>query len=297
MRTLSVTVPNDFNLFLFGDDHMGTILRHNQGWDKMVKMFNMDYTGVSANLGIDHGDIIEAIAIDDPRFDFKTVQGNLLQQMEQAFQVRVDIAEKLLVVIDGNHPQKLNRYGDITKLVVTRLNQLLKKKKRKIIFGTTSCHITYKNKKGETLFRHFCTHGNGGFNSTADSPERREVTKQLGLKKKLQMKFSDCVLMTMGHTHKLIIKKPVRELCLCGNDGGIEAFHNEYVPHTAKFIHPDLRWYVNTGSFYRLFGDDCGIDDAFSGYAERALYDPIETGFAICRVRSGIIQGIDKIEV
>ena len=117
MRTLSVTVPNDFNLFLFGDDHMGTILRHNQGWDKMVKMFNMDYTGVSANLGIDHGDIIEAIAIDDPRFDFKTVQGNLLQQMEQAFQVRVDIAEKLLVVIDGNHPQKLNRYGDITKLL------------------------------------------------------------------------------------------------------------------------------------------------------------------------------------
>ena len=54
----------------------------------------------------------------------------------------------------------------------------------------------------------------------------------------------------------------------------------------APYIHPDNRWYVNTGSFCRLYVE--GV----SGYAERAGYDPMEIGFPVLRVRDGKIQGI-----
>jgi len=296
MRTLTVTVPENFNLFLFGDDHMGTKLRHNKGWKTMTDMMNKSYCGIKANRGIDHGDIVDAIASDDIRFNLGTVEGNLFQQIEQAFKARLPILDKLLVVIDGNHPAKLHRYGDITKLIVNRLNEATKK--HKVINGTRSCHITYVNPKGELLFRHFACHGNGSINSRADSPERQELTMLLSLKKKLAPMFANTVLNSMGHTHKLLIKTPVREFCLgTTKSGKITSFHNGTVPHTDDYIHPDKRWFVNTGSFYRLFSDDCDTDSAISGYAECAMYPPIETGFAIARVRNGRIQGIDKIEV
>ena len=55
------------------------------------------------------------------------------------------------------------------------------------------------------------------------------------------------------------------------------------------YIHPDHRWYCNTGSFLRLYG--MGI----SSYAEIGEYDPVELGFCVARVRDRIIQGIDKV--
>ena len=61
--------------------------------------------------------------------------------------------------------------------------------------------------------------------------------------------------------------------------------------HTLDFIHYDNRWYVNTGSFLRLYGHNV------SGYGEAAEYDPIQLGFAVARVRNRKIIGIDKVYV
>ena len=54
-------------------------------------------------------------------------------------------------------------------------------------------------------------------------------------------------------------------------------------------IHPDHRWYVNTGSFLRLYGD-MGV----SGYAEMAWYDPIMLGFSVAKVRDRELVGVEK---
>ena len=62
-------MPANFNLFLFGDDHEGTLLRHDTGWHKLCDMMNSEYEGVSANFGVHHGDHLEAILVDDYRFD------------------------------------------------------------------------------------------------------------------------------------------------------------------------------------------------------------------------------------
>ena len=68
-------------------------------------------------------------------------------------------------------------------------------------------------------------------------------------------------------------------------------YTNNDIVQNAKYIEPNNRIYVNTGSFYKLY--EYGI----SGYAERAGYDPIELGFTIAKVRNGKLIGVDKIVI
>ena len=82
MQILKHKLPANFNLFLFGDDHEGTLLRHNKGWNKLVNMMESEFEGIKPrhNYGVHHGDFIEAITVDDYRFD---TQNEVLNQISQ----------------------------------------------------------------------------------------------------------------------------------------------------------------------------------------------------------------------
>jgi len=75
----------------------------------------------------------------------------------------------------------------------------------------------------------------------------------------------------------------------------LDGFYNEVDGMYGKdsFIHPDLRWYVNTGSFYKLYADGKNV----SGYAERAGYDPNELGYVVVRVKDGIINDVERVVI
>jgi hypothetical protein len=135
----------------------------------------------------------------------------------------------------------------------------------------------------------FLTHGYGSINSSADDGVRRKANMRLSLKRKLKDKAGDCILMGMAHTHKLIVSKPEETLYLTDNGKQIKQNYTAS-KHTDGYIHPDHRWYVNTGSFYRLYGKD-GI----SGYAERAGYDPVELGYILIKVRNREIIAVEKV--
>ena len=112
----------------------------------------------------------------------------------------------------------------------------------------------------------------------------------LSLERKLKQKMADCAIAAMGHTHKLLVAKPTEQLYLTSDEKEMYHHYTKSDP-TAEYIPPDHRWYINTGSFLRLFLK--GI----SGYAERAMYDPIQMGFAVARIRDCEIQGVDKVYV
>lgn len=283
MELLSYKLPLDWNLFLFGDDHEGAALRHDDGWNHMVDMMHSKYDGLPAsrNYGVDHGDIIEAIQTDDFRYEHhETKEALTLDQIYNAVKHRHPIRKKLLCVIDGNHPFKLHRFGKITAHVCKELN---------VPFGTWSCKLTYNDLKGKIQFKHFATHGYGSISSVADDPERRRVNMRLSLKRKLKHKFGDVLLASMGHTHKLLRAKPSEDLFITDNGEELEQHYTGAPLRTEGFIHPDFRWYVNTGSFLKLFGD------GFAGYAERAGYDPIELGLSVVKIRRGTITDIDRV--
>jgi len=272
-------MPDNFNLFLFGDDHMGSILRSEDGWDGMVEQINSKYDECKNNFCIDHGDIIEAIQIDDHRFDGVTSEGNIIKQLDDAVKCRKAIKDKILVIMEGNHPLKLWKFGDLTKKVCERLG---------VDYGTWSCITNYKYKKS-LMFKHFASHGFGSINSSVDDPIRREANMKISLKRALREK-SNAYLSSMGHTHKLLISKPVSTLVITDHKKRTKQFYSgDTVKQNAAYTHPDLRWYVNTGSFYRTYAEEV------SGYAEIKGYNPIEIGYAIAKIRDRKLVDIDKI--
>ena len=102
MRLLTRYLPNDHNLFLFGDDHEGTILRSKKGWNKLLDMMNSSYDGLNPdrNWGIHHGDIMEAIPSDDKRYDPRMLpEGSTIPREQENNCVKnlEPIKDKLLV--------------------------------------------------------------------------------------------------------------------------------------------------------------------------------------------------------
>jgi len=286
MRIIEKKVQSDFNLFQFGDVHTGSIMSHSEGWEMLVDMMCSPYDGLPAtrNYGVDHGDMIEGITVDDPRFDGTTTQGNVLHEKDVAVEMRKQIKDRLIVALDGNHPRKLWRWSGVAG---RGLSQIICEDAG-IEYGTWSCIIVYKDSKDRLMFKQYATHGKKMISSTADDPKRRITNMELILKRHLKFKMGDCALMTKGHTHKLLCCRPASELYMVDDGGTLKQRYTES-NHTDEYIHPDHRWYLNTGSFYKLYGD------GFSGYAEIAEYDPLELGFWVVKVRDRKIHDVDKV--
>ena len=82
MQLITHEIELDTNIFLMGDDHEGASLRHAKGWGKMIEAARGEYLGVSNNVVVDHGDIVEAVTSDDPRYTDISVEGVPLGEMQ-----------------------------------------------------------------------------------------------------------------------------------------------------------------------------------------------------------------------
>ena len=111
---------------------------------------------------------------------------------------------------------------------------------------------------------------------------------ELILKRHLKLKAGDCVLMCKGHSHKLLISTPEVDLYLTDIENKVVQKYTTS-SHTEDFINVDMRWYVNTGSFLKLYVE------GYSTYAERAEYDPVELGFVLAKIRDREIVSVEKI--
>ena len=291
LRLITKKVPANFNLFLFGDCHMGSILFHQDGWNQLVDMIHSPYKGLpaSANYGVDMGDMVDAIMIDDPRFDFSIHQRPFYDIMvDEAVNARKPIVKKLITILIGNHEWKLLRFSNLTEKVCKVLN---------VPYGTWSSRITFKYKRNDDLiFKAFVMHGSRNIRSRAKSPELREANEKDMLRDALKYKAGACSLAAMGHSHRLIVAEPIPELHLDDDEQRITQIYTE-LDQQAKIIPHYDRWYVNTGSFLKLYGNREQLEQGITGYAERFGYDPIELGFTVCRVRDKKIEGVDKIKL
>jgi hypothetical protein len=167
----------------------------------------------------------------------------------------------------GNHEVKLQKFGNLALLMADEIG---------VPYGTYSSVLSISDSHG-VMYRIYLAHGWGSINSSLNQPDERHHSDKRSLKRKLFPKVAHCGVMAMGHTHKLLVKPPSHELYLSGEDH----LKQHYTKHnyTQDYIHPDLRWYVNTGSFYKLYGEGAG-----SGYAERAGFNPNILGFPIIKV-------------
>lgn len=277
MKFVNRRLPDDVNVFFAGDMHIGSALHCGRALDKFVTMIQSGWNGLGSeyNYAVLMGDYIEAIDFTDKRFDFPTVDVAKIRpqvQIEHLIDKLRPIADRILVMLYGNHEHKLMRYCDYVEVACRELG---------CPYGTYTSVIDIGHNKI------FATHGAGSISSTADSAERRAANMLISLKRKLKNKSADCSIMAMGHTHKLQVAPPVSSLYLTSDGSGMR---NHYTgAANGNYIPPDARWYLNTGSMLKLYGD--GV----SGYAERAGYDPVEIGWLAAAIRGGSVVDIKKI--
>jgi len=273
-----IKAPANFNLFHFGDKHEGSILSSNKAWDKLLNIMNSPYDGVSTNYGIEGGDMIEAIMVDDRRFASENLTEPLpLEQMNVAIKKREPIAHMLQVILLGNHERKLWRFGNITEQVCEKLG---------VPYGTYTAKLAFVDNKGELMFKVYETHGFKSIRSTADDPTRRRTNMELILKRHLKFKAADCAVMVKHHVHRVLVCKPDEDLFLYDDGKKIKQSYTGS-GQNERYIHPDARWYGCAGAFLKLFGD--GI----SGYAELFEYDPMELGFLVTKVRNKKVVAVE----
>lgn len=281
MKLINISLPSSHQIYLISDLHIGSSLCSIKKIESLINKIKKEKNSKIIILG----DLIEAICVDDPRFDIDTTESpNLIKPINQILYVKdllSSIANKIICILQGNHEYKLKKFGNlIEKLLCEPL---------KIQYGTYSCKISIFN-KNKLIYKIFATHGYKQINSTADDPLRRETNMKLQLKRHLQHKAGDCEIMCMGHTHKLLIVPPIQPLYL--TDDGTHIITKEipsFKTQNELYIPPEHRWYINTGSFLKLYKENV------SGYGEIFGFDPIELGCAKIIVKNNKIKNILKI--
>ncbi len=287
MELISVKIPVDCNIFLISCTHFGSIFHHEDGWDMLCDMVHSKIDGMdeSRNKVIHHGDTVDFIDPRDKRWSFEEFTGEdqLLRGQESEAKKRLDVLRgHWILMLLGNHEwTKLNSYGNITKTFCKFLN---------IPYGGWTAKITYLNTRNEILFKHYATHGQKGISSTAHPPARRRMNKLLTLRRLLENKASDCGVQSRAHTHWNDRLKPETDWYFA-DDGKTVHINRIKTEYTEEYIHPDLRWYVSVGSFYK--GYDAGKDAV--AYSERRDYDPLPCGMQLMKVRSGVPSSIEPI--
>lgn len=274
---------------LIGDTHFGSSLICEEGVDIAIEWLDK-----RMHFGFHMGDWMESFLVDDPYFQADTTSIiGADKQRDYVIKKFYSVRRHLIGGLMGNHELRLLKYGNPVKDICKGLN---------IAYGTYVSVLRLYDKQGY-LFSLYLGHGWRSISSNAKDFEQRQANMKAVLKMQLKYKAGDCLVMGIGHTHKLLKVEPTPQLYLMhegemGKGKQQSYYLNEDKVTGREFIDPDQRWYVNTGSFYKLATELLGDDgEPISGYAECKGYDPIELGFPVLSVRDRELQNIELIKV
>jgi len=280
MKLLNATIPIDCDIALISDTHKGAKASYDKGINKVIRWVKAKENRYYCHLG----DEQEARTIDHPYYDANTSE--LATPMQLVYDVAEQfepIADSCLCWLYGNHPASLSRFGNLTEMLCERI---------RVPYGTTTCILTLNNPKGKQMFKMFLWHPfNLTISTDAKDYEQGQANMKARLKKAMQAKASDCLVMACGHTHKLIVVPPAEKLIMRSDGQHLQQAYLRQGDGTSEYIEPDRRWYCNTGSFLRTYLPDADT------YSEKAGYDPVEMGYCVVKIRDGVLADIERVVV
>lgn len=287
MELIQRTMPRDYVLIDSSDYHYGSL---NCSRDKIKEMVNKVATRKNHFL-INKGDSIEAILPNDKRYASCgiDIKENLLSPAQQADAVVKDflpIKDKILAWGFGNHEYKLLNTMDFGRYIAAQLQ---------VPYGAYAFKFTATDRNKRLMHKMFFTHGYGNINSSAKDDIQKLANRKASLKHKLcKAGFGDCIYMSCGHNHQLLVVEPTAEgkLFLTDDGHGIKQHYHVLAEQNASYIPPDSRWYGCSGSFLRLYSTPGTY--AIS-YAEVAGYEPSEIGWLEVHVQDGNVVKVEKI--
>jgi len=270
-------LPSNYNLYFLGDIHEGRIGVIHQKLKQAIKNIENDKNGFAIFMG----DAVEAITPQDKRYSpfEQCCEGKFQRielQCENVAKIMEPIKNKFLAWLIGNHEEKIEYTMDVA-------NQMCKNFKIDIPHGGRSAKILISNK-----IKIFVTHGSGTINSRAGDPRQREVNESLTIKRRLMDLQGDCILMGMGHIHKLRISEPFKRLAIVGNKTA-QQIYPMFAKGEKGFIPEDYRYYFSTGCFVT------GWIEEITTYIEKAMYPPTELGMIKVSIKDDCIESIKKM--
>lgn len=287
MELIKRQMPRDYVLIDSSDYHYGSA---NCSRESIKEMVNKVYTKKNYFL-VNKGDSIEAILPNDKRYTHCSadVKDKLLTPQQQADAVVSDfsiIKDKIIAFGFGNHEMRLINTIDFGRYISAQLG---------VPYGTYCFKFSAVDRNNNLMHKMFFTHGYGHITSNAKDDIQRDANIKASLKLKLSKTgFSDCVYMSMGHTHQLVVVEPTVENKLFLTDDGtqIKQHYHTMTEQNIMFIPPDSRWYGCSGSFLKLYSSPGSY--AIS-YGEVAGYSPSEIGWLEVHVQDGKVCKVEKI--
>ncbi|MFW6172994.1 MAG: metallophosphoesterase [Elusimicrobiota bacterium] len=277
-------MPKNYNLNIISCTHFGNVAISMPAIRRFIKTVKEDKNAYWAHLG----DTTESIHPGDTRYDPAVHAGKFRTADEQAARFAETfspIANKCLFVLRGNHEEKIVKTVEVDKIIVENFEDKYGIDKGKIIYGGRTIKAILSED-----FRLYATHGSGSVNSRAG--DRRQILNNdaIRVKRKLRHLQSDCIVMVMGHIHKVRICAPVKQLHIVG-DKRSEAVYPTMAKTPEGVIPEDFRWYCSSGTFLRT------LIDGVTTYSEAAMYPPTEIGYIRIIVEQGRVQDVEKVVV
>lgn len=287
MELIQRTMPRDYVLVDSSDYHYGSL---NCNRDKIREMINKVATKKNYFL-VNKGDSIEAILPNDKRYascslDIKERLLSPAQQADAVVQDFMGIKDKILAWGFGNHEYKLLNTMDFGRYIAAQLQ---------VPYGTYAFKFAARDKAGRLMHKMYFTHGYGSINSHAKDDIQKLANRKASLRNKLcKAGFGDCIYMSCGHTHQLLVVEPTVENKLYFTDDGhdIKQHYHVLSDQAAHYIPPDSRWYGCSGSFLKLYSDPGSY--AIS-YGEVAGFEPGEIGWLEVHVQDGNVVSVEKV--
>lgn len=285
MEILKHTMPDNFDIMDTSDYHLGAANCARSSLRELIQTVAEEENTYLIN----KGDSIEAITPGDKRFKMSSVdtKNKILTPEDQAdWLIREfePIKHKILAWGLGNHEYTLLNTMDFGGHIAKALD---------VPYGAVCYKIHFMGKDGKLMFKSFHAHGNGNAPKGAKDPIQRKANRQAWLKRRLEGMAGDCVYMSIGHGHHILITTPTADDQLYLTDTGKTIKQNYRVSEkqNAKYIAPESRFYSMTGSFLKLFSNPGGG----IGYGEVALYEPTEIGCVRIKVRNREVVAVEPV--
>lgn len=293
MEIINYQIPPSCTIYDTGDYHFGALNCHRDLLQEMVaKIQRQNKTRRPAFL-INKGDNTDSISPDDKRYthlsvDWKNQLLTVHQQADAVIDLLGPIAQNVVAIGEGNHEWKFVNSFRVGQYIARGLG---------VPFGGYTYVVHFTDEKGKLLFKTFHSHGSGRLPKGAKDPIQREANRKAHLRRKLEATgISDCIYMSIGHTHQLVVVEPTidNEILLTTTPGGkIKQHTRPPANQNAPYIPPERRWYANSAGFLKLYSPP---GSQVFGYAEIAMMEPTRLGWVEIEVEDGQIVEVNPVE-
>lgn len=277
-------LPDSFTLCDMSDLHLGSPNCAEETLVEEIARISQD----PDSFIVFKGDAIEAILPNDKRYLHSAVHSDLAspkQQADRVIKIFEPVKKRILAWGIGNHEMKLWNTMDFGKYIADALG---------CPYGAYNFKVHYYHQQ-DLMFKSYHTHGMGGLHSNAKDDIQYDANRRAQLKHKLvKSGHADCIYMSRGHDHQLIVVEPTvhNKLYLTDDGDGIHQKYSTAAAQDSDFIPPDSRWYATTGSFRKLYSRP-GLQTI--DYGEVVGYAPSEIGYVRLRIENGNVVNAIKV--